>query len=180
MSRVVSKDLELIEAPLSTEELAARYREMCDDVRFSNIPGKVELDLWGRVLMTPASTYHGRIQGRLCQQLAVLGGETLIEAGIVTHLGLFVPDIAWASTAFIKAHGGETPLQRAPEICIEVLSPSNSVKEMGEKRTAYLAAGAQEVWFVDPQSERCEVYGPQGVLARSAYGIDWLGVFPSP
>src|ERR1043166_2173520 len=113
----MSNDQELIEAPLSREELAERYREMCDDVRFSNVSGKVELDLWGRVLMTPASTYHGRIQGRLCQKLAVLGGETLIEVGIATHLGLFVPDIAWASTAFITAHSGETPLLRAPEVC---------------------------------------------------------------
>ena len=177
MNNVMSKDLELIEAPLSTEELATRYREMCEDPRFSNIPGKVELDLWGRVLMSPASTYHGRIQGRISQKLASLGGETLIEVGIATHFGLFVPDIAWASTNFLRAYGGDTPLTRAPEICIEVVSPSNSVKEMEEKRAAYLAAGAQEVWIVYPQSKRCEVYGPQGRLPRSAYPIDWLGVF---
>jgi Uma2 family endonuclease len=177
MAHLMSKDLELIEAPLSADELAARYREMCEDVRFANIPGKVELDLWGRVLMTPASTYHGRVQGRLCQKLAGLGGEALIETGIATHLGLFVPDIAWASTQFISAHGGETPLTRAPEVCIEVVSPSNSVKEMEEKRTAYLAAGAKEVWIVYPQSKRWESYGPQGPLARSAYAIDWVGVF---
>lgn len=177
MSQVMSNDQELIEAPLSTEELAARYREMCDDVRFSNIAGKVELDLWGRVLMTPASTYHGRIQGRLCQKLAVLGGETLIEVGIATHLGLFVPDIAWASTAFMTAHSSETPLIRAPEVCIEVVSPSNSLKEMEEKRTAYLASGAQEVWIVYPKSKRCEFFGPQGALPRSMYSIDWVSVF---
>src|ERR687884_1815641 len=97
MSRVMSKEQELIEAPLSTEELAERYRAMCDDVRFRNIPGKVELDRWGRVLMTPASTYHSRIQGRLCQKLVVLGGETLVEPGIATAIGLFVPHLAWAS-----------------------------------------------------------------------------------
>jgi len=173
----MSNNQELIDAPLSREELAERYREMCDDVRFSNIPGKVELDLWGRVLMTPASTYHGRIQGRLCQRLAVLGGEALIEAGIATHVGLFVPDIAWASAAFLAAHGGETPLLQAPEICIEVLSPSNSLKEMEEKRTAYLAAGAHEVWIVYPKAKRCEFYGLQGALPGSAYSIDWLSVF---
>jgi Uma2 family endonuclease len=177
MARLMSAYPDLIESPLSIEELAARYREMCHDVRFSNLPGKVELDLWGRVLMTPASTYHGRIQGRICQKLAVLGGETLIEAGIATRLGLFVPDVAWASAQFIGAHIAETPLTQAPEICIEVLSPSNSVKAMEEKRTAYLASGALEVWLVYPQSKRCEFYGPQGPLAQSAYPIDWIGVF---
>jgi len=177
MAHRMSKDLDLIEAPLTPEELAARYREMCDDARFSNLPGKVELDLWGQVLMTPASTYHGRIQGRLCQKLAALGGETLIEVGIATHLGLFVPDIAWARTPFIRAHGSETPLTRAPELCIEVVSPSNSIKEMAEKRTAYLAAGAEEVWLVYPEARRCEFYGSRGRLTASTYPVDWASVF---
>jgi len=178
MARVMSgNESELIEAPLSSEELAARYREMCDDIRFSNIAGKVELDVWGRVLMTPASTYHGRVQGRLCQKLAVLGGETLGVVGIATRTGLFVPDLAWASAQFIGAHGRETPLTRAPEICIEVVSPSNSVKEMDEKRTAYLAAGAQEVWIVYPRSRRCDFHGSHGPLAASAHPIDWSAVF---
>jgi Uma2 family endonuclease len=177
MARVMSAYPDLIESPLSTDELAARYREMCDDVRFSNLPGKVELDLWGRVLMTPASAYHAQIQGRICQKLAVLGGEILVEPGVATATGLFVPDITWASQQFLAAHTGEIALTRAPEICIEVVSPSNSVKEMEEKRAAYLASGAQEVWIVYPQSKRCEFYGPQGPLERSAYPIDWLGVF---
>ena len=177
MNRAMGNDVELIEAPLSTEELAERYREMCDDVRFSNIPGKVELDRWGRVLMTPASTYHSRVQGRLCQKLAILGGETLVEPGIATGMGLFVPDIAWASAQFMSTHAGETPLRRAPEVCIEVVSPSNSTNEMQEKRTAYLAAGAEEVWIVYPRSRRWEVYGPQGLLPRSAYLLDLVGVF---
>ena len=177
MSHLMSKDLELIEAPLSTEELGMRYREMCDDMRFSNIPGKIELDVWGRVVMTPASTYHSRIQGRVCQKLSVLGGDTLVEPGIATHMGLFVPDIAWASAEFMSEHGGETPLTRAPELCIEVVSPSNSVKELEEKRTAYLSTGAQEVWIVYPRSKRCEVYGQQGVMVRSAYAVDLMDVF---
>ena len=48
---------------------------------------------------------------------------------------------------------------------------------MKEKRAAYLAAGANEVWLVYPKSKRCEFYGPHGPLAASAYRIDWLGVF---
>jgi hypothetical protein len=37
----------------------------------------------------------------------------------------------------------------APEICIEVLSPSNSQLEMVEKRALYFEAGAAEVWTCD-------------------------------
>jgi Uma2 family endonuclease len=38
-------------------------------------------------------------------------------------------------------------LERAPEICIEVLSPSNTAGEMAEKCAIYFEAGAQEVWL---------------------------------
>ena len=173
----MSNDQELIEAPLSTEELAERYRDMCYDRRFANVPGKLELDAWGRVLMTPASVYHGQLQGRLSQKLGALGGETLIEVGIATPAGVFVPDVAWASAQFVSQHAGDIVLTQAPELCIEVLSPSNSVKEMEEKRAAYLAAGAHEVWLVYPRSKRCEFYAAQAALPRSAYSIDWAGVF---
>jgi Uma2 family endonuclease len=40
-------------------------------------------------------------------------------------------------------------LTRAPEICVEVLSPSNTVKEIEEKTVLYFEAGASEVWICD-------------------------------
>jgi Uma2 family endonuclease len=169
---------ELIDAPLSSEELAARYRALCDDPCFANVPGKLELDAWGRMVMSPPSAYHGRIQGNLAYKLkAVLGGQVITEAPIATPAGLFLADLAWASPQYMSAHGSESPLMRAPELCIEVVSPSNSVKELQEKRDAYLAAGAEEVWIVYPQSKRCELYGKQGALPRSAYAVDLGDIF---
>jgi len=173
----MGKVQELIEAPLSGEELAERYRALCDDPGYSNVPGKIELDLWGRMVMTPASFYHGVVQGRLCRLLAKLGGEVVVEAPVVTTMGLFVADVAWASARFMRAHGGETPLTRAPEICVEVVSPSNSVKELREKIAAFLAAGADEVWIVYPQSKRCEFHGKHGVMRRSSRVVDLAALF---
>lgn len=168
---------ELIEAPLSSEELATRYRALCDDPCYANVPGKIELDVWGRMVMTPASFYHGVVQARLCLSLATLGGEVVVDAPVATPMGLFVADAAWASARFMAAHGAETPLRHAPEICIEVVSPSNSVKELHEKTHAYLAAGAEEVWIVYPQSKRCEFYDKHGLIQRSTYTIDLAGLF---
>ena len=173
----MEKVQELIEAPLSREELAVRYRDLCEDPLFANVPGKIEIDPWGRMVMSPPGVYHGLIQGRLCQMLVVLGGATFVEVPIATSTGLFAPDVAWASPRFMELHGRENPLMVAPEVCIEVVSPSNSVKEMQEKREAYLASGAHEVWIVYPQSKRCEFHGPQGRLERSAYAVDLAGLF---
>ena len=110
----MSQAREVIEAPLSSEELAARYRALCDDPCYANLPGKIELDLWGRMVMTPPSFYHGVIQGRLCRSLLTLGGEVVVEAPVVTPIGLFVVDVAWASAHFMATHGLETPLLRSP------------------------------------------------------------------
>jgi Uma2 family endonuclease len=175
--KVMDQVEEVIKAPLSSDELAVRYRNLCDDPCFANVPGKIEIDVWGRVLMSPPGTYHALVQGRLCQRLAVLGGETLGEAAIATAMGLFVTDAAWASTEFIRLHRGESPFMIAPELCVEIASPSNSAKEIEEKVAAYLGAGAQEVWILYLQSKRCEFYGPQGMLQRSRFPVDLSDLF---
>lgn len=168
---------EVIEAPLTHEALAERYRELCRDSRFENLPGKIELDTWGRILMSPASNYHGVLQGRLCQRLAPLAGQALVEASVVTSIGLLVADVAWASAEFMRAHGSETPFAVAPELCIEIAPPSNSLKELREKVAAYLAAGATEAWIVYPHSRRIEVSATGGPVARSRYDVDLAGLF---
>jgi len=153
---------ELIEAPLSPEELAARYRELCDDPCFTNIAGKIEIDLWGRTVMSPpAAPYHGRLQIK----------------PIATPLGLFVADLAWSRYKSPPAARDVNPLMRAPELCIEVVLPSNSREELREKTAAYLAAGAEEVWIVYPRSKRVEVHGRQGLLEHSRFPVDLADLF---
>ena len=169
---------ELIEAPLSPEELAERYRDLCDDPCFANIPGKIEIDSWGRTVMSPpAAPYHGRLQIKLADKLASLGGERTVEAPIATPLGLFVADLTWSSQKSPPGAEDVNPLMRAPELCIEIVSPSNSRQALREKTAAYLAAGAEEVWIVYPRSKRCEIHGRQGLLERSRLPVDLSDVF---
>jgi Uma2 family endonuclease len=168
---------ELVEAPLSSEELAVRYRALCDDPCYANVPGKIELDVWGRMVMSPASNYHSALQALLVSRLAALGGQVFAEASVVTDAGVLVADVAWASEEFMRSRAFETPYTRAPELCIEVVSPSNSRKELREKVDAYLAAGATEVWIVFPQSKRVEFHGPAGLKQGSQYPVDLADIF---
>jgi Uma2 family endonuclease len=168
---------EVIEAPLSPEELGARFRALCDDPRFANLPGKVELDVWGRMTMSPANNQHGVVQFAVAQRLAPLGGRVQTEASILTPLGVPVADVAWCSAEFVRTHGTETPFARAPELCIEIVSPSNSRKELREKVEAYLAAGAVEAWIAYPTSKRLQFFGQAGELLASAYPVDLARVF---
>jgi Uma2 family endonuclease len=77
----------------------------------------------------------------------------------------------------MSAHGRETPLTQAPEVCIEVVSPSNSVKELREKIDAFLACGASEVWIAFPKSKRFEFHGPEGLKQGSQYTVDLADIF---
>jgi len=128
-----------------------QWSDVLKDKSLQNLPYKIELDTRGRIVMTPASNRHGRYQikiGTLLSQL-MQDGEAISECSIATLDGVKVPDVAWASNAFLKKHGYETPYTTAPEICVEIISPSNNRDEMDEKITLYLAKGAREVWLCD-------------------------------
>jgi Uma2 family endonuclease len=117
------------------------------------------------------------LQARLARRLPALLGEVFVEAGIATASGLFVPDVAWASLEFMATHGDETPFTQAPELCIEVASPSNSMKELNVKVAADLATGGVEAWVVFPQTRRFEFYGQEGRIEQTSFSIDLTGLF---
>jgi Uma2 family endonuclease len=165
-----------IDRPLSKEALTERFRALCDDKRFADLPGKIEIDAWGRLIVSPASNRHGLIQARVSKRLAVLGGESLVEAAVLTRAGVLVADVAWVSPAFLEAHATESPYTQAPELCIEVVSPSNSTRELSDKVAAYLGAGAVEVWLLHPHDKRVEHFGNAGLRGDTAFQVDLTGV----
>ena len=116
-----------------------------------NLPFKIELNRWGKILMSPASNNHGSLQfetGIRIKTGKQGRGKVIMECSIDTNDGVKVADVAWASDEFINKYGFETPYKRAPEICAEVVSPSNFQGEIQEKIQLYLAKGAHEVWIV--------------------------------
>ena len=56
-------------------------------------------------------------------------------------------DVAWVSPEGMKELGEQVCFPHAPDICVEVLSPSNTEAEMNEKMALYFDAGAREVWL---------------------------------
>jgi Uma2 family endonuclease len=91
-------------------------------------------------------------------------GTTLPECPIETDIGMRVPDVVWASPEFMAQHRNVKELRVAPDLCIEVLSPTNTRIEMAEKRAAYLAAGAC-------LCERCAESNPKSVLRDAHRGF---------
>ncbi len=58
--------------------------------------------------------------------------------------------------------GGRVPREPipslAPTLPIEVLSPSNTKREMERKLREYFSAGAELVWYIDPETQTAMVY----------------------
>jgi Uma2 family endonuclease len=71
-----------------------------------------------------------------------------------------LPDVcytAWENLPSDSAH--LTPVaDYAPDLVVEILSESNTRKEMQRKRREYFAAGTKLVWIIDPDDRTVAVY----------------------
>jgi Uma2 family endonuclease len=133
------------------EQHIARWKQLGADTELSRLPYKIETDRFGRILMSPPPLFdHVRYVARIIELLHehLPLGKAFAETPVVTSDGVKVTDAAWISARYADELKEQHPaaLERAPEICIEVLSPSNTAEEMDEKCALYFEAGAQEVW----------------------------------
>ena len=145
-----------------------KWQDVIEHPSLKDLPFKIELDENGKIIMSPASNRHGRLQVKLSLLLAKYAsdGELYLECSIDTRKGVKVADVAWSSPEFFAEYGEITPLPVAPEICIEIVSPSNSQREMMEKIDLYLAKGAREVWLCDDDGN-LTIHTPKGMIQRS-------------
>ncbi|NOQ63849.1 MAG: Uma2 family endonuclease [Methyloprofundus sp.] len=131
------------------------WQEACEHPDLQNLPFKIELNEYDKIVMSPVKIYHSFFQTRIAILLEGLldNGYALSECAIKTTKGTKVADTAWASMAVWEKIKLETEASISPEICVEILSSSNTQKEMTEKRALYCAAGAKEVWLCNEQGE---------------------------
>ena len=69
------------------------------------------------------------------------------------------PDVAWFAPGRIPT-GAQGYPELAPDLVVEVKSPTNSWREMAEKATMWLRSGAQMVWVADPDTVTITIYRP--------------------
>lgn len=144
------------------------WQEVCDTPELTNLPFKIELNQQGQILMTPVKVYHSLFQGKITGLLYanLQNGDVLVECAIATEQGTKVADIAWASVDTLKVIRDETECSVAPEICIEVMSPSNTEDEITEKKLLYFESGAEEVWICETGG-KIKFYAPGKEIHRS-------------
>ena len=144
------------------------WNEVISDASLRDLPYKIELDGYGQIVMSPASNRHGFFQGEIRSLLKeqAADGRALVECSIDTNDGVKVADVAWLSEGFFAAHEFITPYPFAPDLCVEVISPSNSDQAMEIKRGLYFSQGAREVWFCNDMGQ-LEFHNAQGSMKFS-------------
>lgn len=126
-----------------------RWEELLTDRELAKIEGRIETDRFGRIVMSPLeAARHGGYQAEIGCRLRTLmkRGRGTTECPVSTADGVKGTDVSWASPECLGELGNRSVYPKCPEICVEVLSPSNTRAEIEEKARLYFDAGGQEVW----------------------------------
>ena len=148
----------IIQLPTHEEQLELnrrRWSEILSDSSLADLPYRIETNAYGELVMNPPpSGSHSDRQGRITILLdRHLSNHTLPECPISTIDGVKAADVGWFSAERFARVDGQNAFEIAPEICVEILSPSNTAAEMRHKRHLYFEAGAEEVWQCDPSGQ---------------------------
>ncbi len=114
-----------------------------------------ELDEGAVIEMPQASVPHGRVQANTAASLlAWLGKRTAYQVSLNVSFLLAphtvrIPDVCLMRTSSYESmEDVRGALRGAPDLAVEVISPSNSARDMDRKVEQYLRAGAQAVWLL--------------------------------
>lgn len=124
----------LIETPFDRLQLSLRWQAMCAAPTADDMPGKVELNEWGEILLGPLGKTRSLMITRVGSWLHdCLGGHVTLGVGILTSAGIRAPQVARCSDAWLAAHPEESPLTSAPELCIESSHPATHRPSCGKR-----------------------------------------------
>ena len=137
------------------------------DIRHQTVSRKIFLRLGNHLEGMPYQAFYAPLDVRLFYKEGE-GDDTVVQ-----------PDIMVVCD---ESKIGDEGIRGAPDLAIEILSPSNTAIEMEEKRRLYQDAGVREYWVVDPENKRVTVYSfrDDGVLTETYESADTapVGIFP--
>ena len=142
----------IIDLPARDEQIAfnrRRWAELLSDPALAELPYPIETNAHGQIIMNPPPAgEHSYLQGEIAYHLRrLLGGRALPACPVSTIDGVKAVDVGWYSDTRLAEVRGQDAFEKAPEICVEVLSPSNTAAEMAHTKDLHFEAGACEVWL---------------------------------
>ena len=149
----------------------ADYLETTDDVRYELIEGEL-------IMAAAPSIAHQRVSiGFISRMGPFIKGNALGELFAaptdvyLSDTNVLEPDLLFVSAA--RAHIiGEANIQGAPDLVIEIASPSTEDRDRGVKQELYALFGVLEYWRTDPLIQTVEVLRLEngGFVSVGVYG----------
>ena len=134
--------------------------------------GRYELVIGEVIELSPVNDEHSGIASNIDSAFNNYSrstgfGQAGVEAGYIVLSGpdtVRGPDISFKLVPRSARRQSEGFLPGAPDIAVEVVSPSNTAAEIERKVAEYLAAGSQRVWVVRSATRR----EPRSVVVHRA------------
>ena len=131
----------------------------------------------GELIMVPAPNLkHQTVQVKLTTRLALFIERQALGTLLIAPCDVLVSnnDVVQPDLLFVARqredllHDGQK-VQGAPDLVVEILSPSTANKDRGIKRKLYGRHGVTEYWLVDPVAETVQIYRLQGEVLLPAH-----------
>jgi Uma2 family endonuclease len=127
------------------------------------------------VALVPPVLRHTKVQHKIASLLNKAAGDlgpAIIELGFlpVSEYEFRFANVAWTSTQRSAAQDPNGYFRGAPELVVEVLSPSNTGAEMIDKEKLCLENGAREFWVVDIDHRVVRVSTPDNLTVTYEAG----------
>ncbi len=120
-------------------------------------------------MMSPAKGRHGAVAMNIGHALLGFLDTHTLGAVFDSSTGFVIshdpdtvraPDVSFLSSERLKGQDLDAFLEGAPDLAVEVLSPSNTEAELRERMADFFAAGCRVVWIVDPLRRSIVVHRP--------------------
>ena len=140
----------------------------------------------GRVVrMTPTNPTHGRIEVNVAAALKQFVRTQNLGVVMAGEVGVFTsrnPDTVRAPDVLFLSHERDAHRRRqqgfldvAPELTVEILSPTDRPDQVRRKLGEYFAAGVRLVWVIDPATRTVQVHHGRGEPLSLAPGAVLTG-----
>lgn len=90
---------------------------------------------------------------------------------VFSDFDVLQPDVVYFSPERAHLVDVNRAIRDAPDVCVEVLSPSTAATDRGRKMQVFARYGVREYWIVDPAEETIEIYE----LAAEEYVLKMRG-----
>jgi Uma2 family endonuclease len=123
----------------------------------------------GELVMSPKNSFqHEEICADLLAAMRTFAKAHQLGAVLGSNAGCWMqnhncraPNISFVSRARLRQLGFKRSTRKflpvAPDLAVEVLSPSNTRREIAERLKDFFASGTQIAWVIDPERECVEV-----------------------